>query len=780
MHTTEIISFCICAMKKRLQQTSSQVVRNLLFIALCSCGISAHAKHIIGGDFTYECLENGQYAFKLTVYRDCRPQTDAAPLDAFATISIYERTPNGRTSLIANFSGDPSTGGTGIRLEGPDEVSPPIYPCFELPPNLCVEKGEYNFRYQFRDWPSNNTYIIIYQRCCRNNTISNLITPGDWGATFQIEISPKSQETCNNSPVFRNFPPTVLCSGQPFDFDHSAIDREGDSLVYTFSEPLHGGGQDGTQLSPGDPFSCTGVFPSPACPPPFRRVIFQAPFSATNPMPTDNSPIVINPRTGLITGTPSGLGQYVVNVLVEEYRSDTLIGSISRDFQFNLGDCLPEVFAGIQHEAVIGDQEFLIRGCGIENIDFINESTPVRDINTYYWAFDLPDGIITSSQRDISVSFPGIGDYRGTMILNPGLECSDTANIFVEIRPDLNADFNVIKDTCAHIPIEFENLSVTGAAAGMKSYQWDFGDGGVSLQKDPVHLYQVPGIYRVQLDIEDQNECTEQFVDSIFYYPRAEEIIARPNFYVSCKPATIVFSNESRPVNDEYSFEWDFGDAGTSTERDPSFTFEESGNYSVGLTIRSPLGCVNAETFSDLIRVQEGPAADFSATPEKLNQIDQTVYITDQSSNAKQLEYFIDGKRFTEPNPVYTFPDTGRYQILQVVLHENLCRDSLVKNVYVVPISTFKMPNAFSPNGDGLNDFFLGKGITSSMRFFEMTIWSRWGELLFETNNPEEGWDGMSKDKSKILPNGAYIYQVNYIDAEGEMVELKGFATIVK
>lgn len=86
----------------------------------------------------------------------------------------------------------------------------------------------------------NENYLIVWQRCCRNSTITNIFDPLSIGATYTIEIHPEAQRTCNSSPRFINFPPTVLCVNAPFQFDHSAFDKDGDLLIYEFCEPLEG------------------------------------------------------------------------------------------------------------------------------------------------------------------------------------------------------------------------------------------------------------------------------------------------------------------------------------------------------------------------------------------------------------------------------------------------------------------------------------------------------------------------------------------------------------
>ncbi|MDH3651386.1 MAG: hypothetical protein OEQ53_17000, partial [Saprospiraceae bacterium] len=200
------------------------------FVLLVGLAPASYGFHIIGGEITYECLGNGRYRFVMKIYRDCRPQQQAAPLDDQAAIAIYR----GSSNLIASLN---------IALESSSFVDPPDLPCLIPPDNLCVEEGIYQWEFEFSDWPTTQSFLIVYQRCCRNNTIANIATPQQVGATYAIEITPEAQAVCNNSPVFNEFPPTVVCVGNIINFDHSARDAEGDSLVYEFCSPLKGGGQ---------------------------------------------------------------------------------------------------------------------------------------------------------------------------------------------------------------------------------------------------------------------------------------------------------------------------------------------------------------------------------------------------------------------------------------------------------------------------------------------------------------------------------------------------------
>ena len=133
-------------------------------------------------------------------------------------------------------------------------------PCLIVPPNICVQEGIYEFDVSLPI--STDSYHITYQRCCRNSSITNIYNPDETGATYTVELTELAQVECNNSPVFSNFPPIIICVNEELNFDHSATDAEGDQLVYEFCTPLKGGGLYGNATSP------TGIYPNPDDPPP--------------------------------------------------------------------------------------------------------------------------------------------------------------------------------------------------------------------------------------------------------------------------------------------------------------------------------------------------------------------------------------------------------------------------------------------------------------------------------------------------------------------------------
>lgn len=725
----------------------------------------------------YTCLGNGVYRVTLKIYRDCRPQEQAASLDGAsndpqggAFIAIY-RGRGVNLQIVERLT---------VPLVGQQFVSAPDYPCLIPPDNLCVEEGTYEFDFEIDNWPSTDPYHIVYQRCCRNNTITNIVDPGDVGATYEISISPESQALCNNSPVFKGFPPTVVCVDADISFDHSAIDEEGDSLVYSFCHPLIGGGlAGGPDDITGNPFSCNGVRPGPPCPPPFDRVTFKSPYTYDAPM--EGSPVVsLDAETGLISGSPMVIGQFVMAVCVQEYRDGVLLSEIKRDFQFNVADCDPTVFAQVKSDARVGEKSFVINSCGNNTVLFENESQLEQFISTYRWDFMINGSLQQFNTRDAEVTFPGVGEYRGVMMVNPGLDCGDTADVFVNLYPSINADFSFDYDTCTAGFTTFTDLSETGGDR-LTDWKWSFGEGGTSEMSNPRYRYPIPGDHQVTLTVRDNNECVDSITYPIAYFPVPEIIVVEPTSFVGCSPGVVTFQNLSSPIDSTYTIDWDFGDGGSSGRVSPTHTFETPGRFSVAVDITSPIGCNISESFDSWIEIKPSPTSEFTFSPEEPSSFRPTVEFFNQSFDFVGQEWIFGMEgRSLEVNPVHTFSDTGRYEVALVAIHENGCRDTSIQIIDILPLVTYHMPNAFTPNGDGQNDVFRGKGFTDGIRDFQLTIWDRWGGLLFETDNPEEAWTGARNNTGEVLPNGVYVYQVKYVDPRGEPVAYRGFATLIK
>jgi gliding motility-associated-like protein len=745
--------------------------RIVVLICFLSLGAlpTAEARHIVGGDITYRCMGNGVYEFTMKIYRD--PFGAGADFDNPASIGIYRCGNTVNCGALSTFNIFQQLS---VFVDQVTIVENPTYPCLTIPPNIRVDEAIY--RWSVNLPPSDESYYIVYQRCCRNNTINNIFNPEDAGATFSVEITPLAQQVCNSSPVFTGFPPTVICAGEPINFLHDAVDPDGDQIVYEFCAPLDGGGPITT--SPAAQ-GCNGVIPTPPCPPPYPTVNYIAP-DYTGTAPLGGNPVVtIDPVTGLISGVPEVLGQFVVGVCIYEYRNGQLLSVIRRDFQFNVTNCQPTVVADIQKDDVIGPKAYLLNSCGNNTITFIDRSFQPQNIFAHQWTFDIPGNPFASTERNPTVTFPGPGQYQGQLVVNPNSACSDSATIFVNVFPELEADFSFAYDTCIAGEVVFTDLS-QAPGSNILSWQWDFDGVGQSQLQNPAYLFATPGEKVVSLTITDDNNCTDDIEKPITWFPVPPLLIIEPSTFLGCVPATIFFNNLSTPIDESYDIQWTFGDGGTGSAISPEHTYTEPGLYSVTLEIVSPIGCRTEASFSNWIQVEPSPTAAFTFAPTQINSLNPEVRFTDQSTAAAAWFWqFGESGSSTQVNPTFVFPDTGLQTIVLTVTHASGCQDTAVALIDVVPVVKYFLPNAFTPNGDGQNDFFVGRGLLDGMQDFEMKIFNRWGEEVFLTNDPAIGWDGTYRSSSEIAPPGVYAYIVSYSDSRGNKISLQGFAVLV-
>lgn len=709
----------------------------------------------------------------MIVYRDCST-TDGAEFDNPAAITIYRENADGSYSYSTQLDFEVSIFGA------VEKIPPPNNPCLIPPDDVCVQKATYIFTATLP--VITQSYHVVYQRCCRNESITNIINPGETGATYTMELTPKAQQICNNSPVFDDFPPILICTNEPLIFDHSATDADGDQLVYEFCSPIDGGGLGGLPGNGGSANGCDGVQPNPACPPPFDPIFFILPtYSALNPM-GGNPQISINANSGLITGTPIIQGQYVVGVCVKEYRNGELISLTKRDFQFNVVSCTPTVDALIDYDELIGQDQYVINACGDSDVTFTNLSIQQQYIEAYFWTFDLGGNVETYDEWEPTVSFPGIGTYQGQLVLNPNTICGDTANIFVNVYPAIEADFSFDYDTCVAGPVDFTDLSYSDAGPGtITDWSWTFSNQGNSTDQNPSFPFMDPGDLPVSLTVTDINNCEDTETQIIEWYPAPAIILVQPSTFDGCTPQEVFFNNLSFPIDSTYDIVWDFGDGTIGSDISPTHIYEEPGIYNISLEITSPLGCFISESWNNWIVVRASPIADFYFTPEELSSFNPVADFIDQSIEAASWFWDFDGDgTSTEINPTFTFPDTGQQAVTLIVTHESGCQDSVTQIIDVVPKVTYFLPNAFTPNSDNVNDFYRGKGIFEGMTNFNLTIWNRWGELVFETGDPNEGWNGRKKNTGELSPNGVYVCVVTYTGPRGDDFEVKGFATLIK
>lgn len=703
----------------------------------------------------YDFVGGSTYKVTLKLYRDCI--NGQAPFDGQGTASpallhVFDAAGN----LVQQVNM-----GVPVITNVPPSIN---NPCIQTPNGICVEEGKYEVNITLP--PLAGGYNLVYQRCCRNNSILNIITPGGTGSSYQAFIPGPEKALVNSSPRYNNFPQIFICNGLDLTFDHKATDPDGDVLVYSLCSPYNG--LDGCcpmitnpPMAPGTSFcnNPPAVCPTAAIAPPYAFVNFVAPYSGSYPI-ASNPSLAINSSTGLLTGKPNINGQWVVGICVEEWRNGTLLSTHYRDFQFNVVTCSVTVISAV------ADQPSKCQG---DTINFVNNSFGA---STYHWDFGINEIFSdTSNIKNPTYVYPDTGVYYVTLIANPGKPCADTVKKPFYIYPRLDIAFVPQGVQC--LKNNSFNFSLLGTYINSATFNWDFGSSATpnsSTIKNPSNVvFTQPGKYFVKV-IGKQYTCIDSFIDSV-------RILARPTAIINnfptalCDPGKISFSNGS--VSEYYGgYIWSFSDGTYSYQYEPTHTFSPAGTYSVTLTMTRGAPCPDTSITSiNTITVNPVPTAFYVATPTVTSIFDPLIYFENgSSSDATNFFYnFGDGgtSDFMNEQHVYQLP--GTYTVVQTVYNRFGCADQAIGLIKIEPEFRFFIPNTFTPDENNLNEIF--RPVTIGVSNLSFDIFDRWGQKIYTGNDLEKGWDG--KFKGKMSKQDVYVWKISYLNEVTRKYETK-------
>ena len=471
----------------------------------------AGATHIVGGELNYKYLGNDSIYVKIKVYRD---SLNADPyFDSPLSLYVYDSTNN----FVGNYA---------IQIPGEKLIIPEIDDsCFVEPPMVLVDF----VIYEDTLWIPGITpgYQFAYMRCCRNNAILNIealdfitndTVPGELtGAVYPAELPRSTLD--NGNPEYNTFPPVAICANKQLNYDHSATDPDGDSLVYELCTPFTGG-------------NATFVFGDPILQaPPFQEVLFVPPFGLDNVM--GGTPLAIDPNSGLLTAVPNTLGRFVIAVCVNEYRDGDFLARHRRDFQFNVVDC-SRVFDADYTISVapkidtLGPLDYLFCDTTLTKQFTAELVEPIPVL----WDFD--DGT-TSTEINPLHTFPDTGTYHVTIIAGPGEVCADTMTKTIHLQKHIiGAAFDFEVDPCSVNRAEITFTDASTADEPIVIWEWDFGDGNSSNDQNPVHYYDEEDTFAVSLVIYAANGCCTQTESTLLLATALLDTTYLPDTIVSC------------------------------------------------------------------------------------------------------------------------------------------------------------------------------------------------------------------------------------------------------
>ena len=213
---------------------------------------------------------------------------------------------------------------------------------------------------------------------------------------------------------------------------------------------------------------------------------------------------------------------------------------------------------------------------------------------------------------------------------------------------------------------------------------------------------------------------------------------------------------------DIVSWNYNFGDGSFSNNRNPSHIYNYISTFDVGLEVLSSHGCRNDTVMLDVINAHDFPIVDFKVDKLFASEISSEISFYNGSVGATKYLWDFDNGEYTyEENPIFRFNNPRSYDVSLTATNDFGCSSNMIKTIQINPEFTFYIPDAFTPDNDGINDVFIAKGKRISSFF--MQVFNRWGEVVFESSKIDFGWNGKNSS-GKMLSNGVYLYKIQVYD----------------
>ncbi len=325
-----------------------------------------------------------------------------------------------------------------------------------------------------------------------------------------------------------------------------------------------------------------------------------------------------------------------------------------------------------------------------------------------------------------------------------------------------------------------QNVSVAvSPAGGTPAYTYSWSPGGMTGSTESLQPLSST-VYTVT--VTDANACPV-VVNIAVTVNTVPAVSFVADTLSGCVPLCVVFKDKSTAVPDQVNtWSWKFGNGDSSALQNPKECFTKAGVYSISLWAETTQGCFSSDTIQNMITVFPIPHAAFTTDPSSATIDNPIFHFMDQSTGENSwLWNFGDTSETalsTIENPTHTYASKGTFCTKLIVKNADGCVDSTTLCVVVGPDFEFFIPNAFTPNGDGLNDTFKGEGI--GIVSYEMIIFDRWGNLIFTTYDLNFGWNGTANGGNQICQQDVYVYKVVLTDVFNVYHTYIGDVTLIK
>jgi gliding motility-associated-like protein len=386
---------------------------------------------------------------------------------------------------------------------------------------------------------------------------------------------------------------------------------------------------------------------------------------------------------------------------------------------------------------------------------------------SYLW--NGPSGFTSTTQNPIIANADPTksGNYEVKVsVINTGCESTDNTDVIVYPIPvsDAGADISFC---------DGETQFIGSPSTSNYTYQWT-PSSGLNNSTDAytevtlTNNTSTPETTNYTVTTTGPGGCTSTDEVEVTIVP-TPTITFTVDKTMGCYPLTVSFSNAASPASE--SVVWDFGDGTTTAELGTvSHTYTKVGCYNVRLKSTS-FSCSNELIMENLICLQPDAIADFYTDYQERTVLNPIFNCYNNSSNSDTYTWtFGDGSSSSELDPEHEYVDEpGTYVIKLIANNQAGCKDSIEHTVIIKDELIFYVPNTFTPDNDPYNQIFkpvLRSGMDKST--YGMTIYNRWGELIFETSEVEYGWDGSYKGNQS--PDGLYVWVIQFKDSKSDKI----------
>jgi gliding motility-associated-like protein len=423
-------------------------------------------------------------------------------------------------------------------------------------------------------------------------------------------------------------------------------------------------------------------------------------------------------------------------------------------------------------------------GCVPLDIEF---KDTVRNAASYQWSFGDGTPDLFTTNFDIKHTYFNVGDYKVMLIGIDSSTCNIRDTVYTTIRVRNNEAylaFTALKlQPCQSLSYQFTNGSTYSGTAlpfTNTSFVWDFGDGSPRVPSGPAavtHSFASAGTYKVTLVLPDTNYCNapDSSTLTLRVAPLVKAQIETPGF--GCVPYNAVFNNTSLAGQ---SFFWDFGDGTTSTDISPTHLYTTAGTYTIKLVATDTSTCNKIDSTTVTVVMTGKPTAAFTFSPVTPQENIPYTFTNGCSADAILFKWFFgDGDSLvtqSRADVVHLFNSSGTFTTMLIAINQSGCADTATAQVVAIVTPRIDLPNAFTPQSHSLNSVIYVRGF--GIGKIRWRIYNRVGNLVFESDNKSNGWDG--RYKGVLQPMDVYAYTLEVEFTDGTKATKKGDITLIR